>query len=413
MTENNGKCPVKHLTTLPGDGTPLAPSPKLAKWRSMASATPLSFDDGHEGLIATRYEAARLVLADPRFSMSPARLPLGPSADTERGELFLHAPVPAEIPGPLDEDAQISEKSSLLSLDGDEHSRLRRLVSPRFSLKQARGRREWVANMVAEQVKILQEKGSPADLWVDYALPIAARTHCKVIGIPDSMYEEFVRLFQEKSTAQAKYDFIREVIAIKKDNPGEDVISDFLASDELSSLEAQGLLRMLMVSGRDSVAYLIATTMVALLTNQKELDALLRNPDHIDTAVEEFMRVGAMFITLFPRTAVEDVELDGVLVKSGQSVSVSSVAANRDPERWENPDQFDVNRDAFGHLGFGYGIHGCIGQQLARIEISEAVSQLIQAFKGLTLVHAEQLEPMAFAHPVAVYEAGSVIAKWD
>jgi cytochrome P450 len=158
---------------------------------------------------------------------------------------------------------------------------------------------------------------------------------------------------------------------------------------------------------------LIATTAVALLTNPEQLELLLADPDKIDSAVEEFMRYGSMFITLFPRTALEDVELEGVVVKAGQSVSVSTVAANRDPARWENPDVFDVTRDGLGHLGFSYGVHGCIGQQVARIEIAEGIRQLILGCKGLRLVEAEQLSPMPFAHPVAVYEAGAVLVEWD
>lgn len=345
--------------------------------------------------------------------MRPERLPLGPAGDLASEKDVPNAALPAEIPGPLDEDGQLSEQSNLLILDGEEHSRLRRLVTPRFSLKQVRGRREWVSGMVSEQLQLFRAKGSPADIWRDYGLPIAAKAHCKFIGIPDSHYEQFVRLFEGSSTAQAKYDFIREVLALRSDDAGDDVISDLLSAEGVSDHEIQGLLRLLMGAGRDSVAYLIATTSVALLTNRDQLEVLMANPDQIDLAVEEFMRVGAMFITLFPRTALEDVDFDGVRVRAGQSVSVSSVAANRDPERWDDPDLFDVNRDAFGHLGFSYGIHGCIGQQLARVEISEAIRQLIQGCPGLRLTHADQLEPMPFAHPVAVYEAGSVIVEWD
>lgn len=412
MTESINKCPVNHAT-LPGDGTPTKPSSKFAEWRSQGPATPLKYQDGHIGLIATSYELARSVLSDPRFSMRPERLPMGPEGDLASDKDVPNAALPAELPGPLDEDAQISEHSNLLIMDGDEHSKLRRLVTPRFSLKQARSRREWISVMVAKQLEIFKAKEQPADIWRDYGLPIAAKTHCHVIGVPDSHLQTFIDLFEGSSTAQQKYDFIREVLAIRQGNPGEDVISDLLASDEISRHETEGILRLLLGAGRDSVAYLIATTSVALLTNPDQLEILLSDPEKIDGAVEEFMRFGAMFVTLFPRTALEDVELEGVLVKKGQSVSVSSVAANRDPARWENPDSFDVTRDGFGHLGFSYGIHGCIGQQVARIEISEGIKQLFLGCQELKLVHADQLTPMPFAHPVAVYEAGSVMVTWQ
>ena len=412
MTDTTPRCPVNHAS-LPGDGTPLRPSPSFAIWRETASATPLKFQDGHDGLIATGYDLARAVLSDPRFSMRPERLPLGPVGDLASDKDVPNAALPAEIPGPLDNDAQISEQSNLLILDGAEHSRLRRLVTPRFSLKQARSRRDWINNMVSEQLALFKAKQQPADIWRDYGLPIAARTHCHVIGVPETHLETFVELFEGSSTAQQKYDFIREVLELRKANPGDDVISDLLASEEITRNETEGVLRLLLGAGRDSVAYLIATTAVALLTNPEQLELLLADPDKIDSAVEEFMRYGSMFITLFPRTALEDVELEGVVVKAGQSVSVSTVAANRDPARWENPDVFDVTRDGLGHLGFSYGVHGCIGQQVARIEIAEGIRQLILGCKGLRLVEAEQLSPMPFAHPVAVYEAGAVLVEWD
>ncbi len=190
------------------------------------------------------------------------------------------------------------------------------------------------------------------------------------------------------------------------------MISDLLGS-ELSMNDVEGLLMVLMTSGRDSIAYMIATTTVALLTHPDQLDLLRARPDLLRPAVEEFMRYGAMFVTLFPRTATEDVELDdGGRIPRGQTVSVSPVAANHDPRRFERPDEFDVTRDAAGHLGFGHGLHGCVGQQVARAVIHEAIGQLITELPGLRLVSAEQLEPMPFAHDVATYQAGAVIVAW-
>ena len=358
--------------------------------------------------VAARLEVRPELVARPLVGLGD--VPRG--VDPERHRRAL-AGFEAELPGELDEAAQRSEWSNLLILDGEAHSRLRRLAMSRFSVKQVRGRREWIAEMVAQELAQLKAKGTPADIWLDYARPIAARTHCRVIGVPDAEYDEFVRLFVENSTAQEKYDFIRRVLEMRENDPGEDIISDLLASDAISREETEGLLRLLMGAGRDSVAYLIATATVALLSNPEQLEILRTQPELFDTVIEEFMRVGAMFVTLFPRTALEDVEIEGVLIKAGQSVSVSPVAANRDPERWDRPEELDVSRDAFGHLGFGHGIHGCIGQQLARVEIREGIRQLIEGCPGLRLVDAEQLKPMPFAHPVAVYEAGSVIVEWD
>jgi cytochrome P450 len=164
-----------------------------------------------------------------------------------------------------------------------------------------------------------------------------------------------------------------------------------------------------MVSGRDNVAYMISTGILALLRNPDQLQALRDDPTLIDAGIEELLRISAVFLTMFPRTAMEDVEIDGVKIARGQSVSVSAVAANHDGRQYSDPDRFDLSRDAFGHLGFGNGIHGCLGQQVARIEIKEGIMQLIQAFPNLKLVRAEQDSPMPFVHPVAAYQVGQVI----
>lgn len=401
-------CPYPHhARSLPGDGTPLAPSPQFAEWRGHGPFAPLDFQDGHEGLIATRYDAVVTVLQDPRFSMRPARMPVGPDGSAEDA-----AAVPLELPGDLDEAGQASEELNLLTLDGAEHAKLRRAATARFSVRQARSREPWIREMIAEQIARLRTMEGPVDLWRDYAMPISARTHCHVIGIPPQKYDTFVELFVEASTAQQKYDFIRALIEERRTTPGEDVITDLLANPELTAIEVEGLLRLLMGAGRDSVAYLIATASVALLTNPEQLATLRNDVTGVGPAVEEFMRTGAMFVTLFARTATEDVEIEGTLIPAGTSVAVSPVGANRDPEHWgADADRFDVTREAFGHLGFGYGIHGCIGQQVARVEIREAITALLEQFPDISLVHAEQLEPQPFAHPVAVYEAGEVLVK--
>ena len=409
------QCPF-HARSLPGDGTPLSPSPQLAEWRAQGALVPLDFQDGHEGLVATHYEAAIAVLQDRRFSMRPGRMPVGPDATGHGAHgdgTAESAAVPLEAAGELDESGQRSDDLNLLNLDGEEHSKLRRAVTGWFSVRQARAREPWIRDMIADQIAQLQAKGPIVDLWRDYAMPISARTHCHVIGIPDHHYPRFVELFVEESTAQQKYDFIRALLEERRETPGEDVITDLLDNPDLDRVEIEGLLRLLMGAGRDSVAYLIATASVALLTDPAQLAVLREDPEKIRAAVEEFMRVGAMFVTLFARTATEDVVIEGVPVAAGTSVAVSPVAANRDPARWERPEEFDVTRDAFGHLGFGYGIHGCIGQQVARVEIREAITALLESFPELTLVDAEQLTPQPFAHPVAVYEAGTVTVRLD
>ena len=417
MTDT-AQCPFNGPQSLPGDSTPLRPSPTIAAWREAGAAVPLRYSDDHVGFVVTRYDAARGVLEDRRFSQQPQRTPQGPihgHPSPDEGTGNWHVEDDDKVPGKATLDAaarHASEVSNLLGLDGASHARMRRAITSRFSVRQVRSRQEWVATTVARQLEHLRAQGSPAELTAHYAQPISALTHCHVLGVPDSRVPTFINRFVHTSTTQEKYDFIRDVLDARRGDPGEDVISDLLGSD-FSIAEIEGLLHVLMTSGRDSVAYMIATATVALLSHPRQLAALRSEPHLIDGAIEEFMRTGAMFITLFPRTATEDVEIEGISIRAGQTVSVSPVGANRDPRRFDHPDDFDIERDASGHLGFGHGPHGCVGQQLARLEIREAITQLISGLPAIKLVEAEQTRPMPFANPVATYEAGSVVIAWD
>jgi cytochrome P450 len=392
---------VSVIRKLPIDGTPLCPSATLAQWREEAAATPLEYEDGHQGLVINRYELAKLILEDKRFSQKPIRIPAhqvireesDPGINVVGGELATE--------GELD-------PGNLLFLDGEQHLKIRRAVTSRFSVRAAKGYEADIKDIVATQIKRLSAQGSPVDITEYYSEPISAHGHARVLGIPESFFKDYERLFVGKSEENEKIDYLRRVLASKKNFLADDVLSDLLKSD-LSKNEIEGLTFSLMVSGRDNVAYMISTGILALLRNPDQLQALRDDPTLIDAGIEELLRISAVFLTMFPRTAMEDVEIDGVKIARGQSVSVSAVAANHDGRQYSDPDRFDLSRDAFGHLGFGNGIHGCLGQQVARIEIKEGIMQLINAFPNLKLVRAEQDSPMPFVHPVAAYQVGQVI----
>ena len=392
---------VSEIRKLPIDGTPLCPSATLAQWREEAAATPLEYEDGHQGLVINRYELAKLILEDKRFSQKPIRIPAhqvireesDPGINVVGGELATE--------GELD-------PGNLLFLDGEQHLKIRRAVTSRFSVRAAKGYEADIKDIVATQIKWLSAQGSPVDITEYYSEPISAHGHARVLGIPESFFKDYERLFVGKSEENEKIDYLRRVLASKKNFLADDVLSDLLKSD-LSKNEIEGLTFSLMVSGRDNVAYMISTGILALLRNPDQLQALRDDPTLIDAGIEELLRISAVFLTMFPRTAMEDVEIDGVKIARGQSVSVSAVAANHDGRQYSDPDRFDLSRDAFGHLGFGNGIHGCLGQQVARIEIKEGIMQLINAFPNLKLVRAEQDSPMPFVHPVAAYQVGQVI----
>jgi cytochrome P450 len=389
---------------MPVDGTPLTPPPSFADYRETGAAVPLRYADGHEGLLTTNWDFARAILEDERFSLKAWRFPL----EAQHGAA--HSQVEDD---PIDAQAEESmEFANLLNLDSPQHGRVRKSITGRLSVRAVRSYAERVHDVVARQLEHLMSLGSPANLTVEFAEPISGYDHCLVLGIPDDMVDEFFELYLGSSLRQQKHDFARRVLEAKRDDLGEDTISDLLRS-ELTPAEIEGVLIVLMTSGRDSVAYMIATATNMLLKNPAQLQLLRDDPDLIQTGIEEIMRYGAMFVTVFPRLATEDMEIDGVHIAKGTTVSASPVAGNRDPHHWEHPDVLDLNRDAYGHLSFGHGQHGCVGQQYARLQIKEAITQLLAAMPNLRLVEAEQDEPIRpFPSELPTYHAGDVIIAW-
>ena len=389
-------CP--HKRNLPSDGTPLKPSPTLDHWRESSAITPLSFPDGHEGWIALEQQISQEILMDTRFSQQPHRFPgLAPQQTPE---------------GFIDERDKLAiTTADLLALDGDQHRKCRKTVTSKFSFKAVNSYTEAVSALVSKQLSHLLEQPQPVDLSEHFSEPISIANHAFVLGIPDSMVKEFERTFVGSVSREERITYLREVYQYKLENPGEDVISHLIQS-ELTQAEVEGLIYVFFTSGRDSVAYMISTSMVALLQNPDQLN-LLRNSLPVPAeAIEELMRFCAMFVTLFPRTALEDLELNGEKIQAGQSISVSPVAVNRDPRIWSEPNSLKLDREVKAHLSFGHGIHGCLGQQLARLVIQESLTQLLRAINSIELVSAEQLEPMEFAHPVATYKVGSVFINF-
>ena len=389
-------CPYRH--NLPSDGTPLNPSPTLDHWRESSEISPLSYPDGHEGWIALQQQISQEILMDTRFSQQPHRFPgLAPQ----------HTPEDF-----IDERDELAiTTADLLALDGDQHRKCRKTVTSKFSFKAVNSYSDAVSALVSRQLSHLLEQPQPVDLTEHFSEPISIANHAFVLGIPNSMVSEFERTFVGSVSRQERINFLRDVYQFKVENPGDDVISHLIQS-ELTQAEVEGLIYVFFTSGRDSVAYMISTSMVALLQNPDQLELMRATLPVSKEAVEELMRYCAMFVTLFPRTALEDLEIGGQKIEAGQSVSVSPVAVNRDPRIWDEPNALKIDREVKAHLSFGHGIHGCLGQQLARLVIQESLTQLLEAIHSIELVSAEQLEPMEFAHPVATYKVGKVIINF-
>ncbi|PXY28977.1 cytochrome [Prauserella coralliicola] len=366
---------MREPTTLPTArpaGRPFDPPAELAGLRAERPLRRMSYPDGHEGWLATGYDVVRAVLADPRFS--------------SRYEL-MHFPFPEqEIP-----DGFTAPLGDLTGIDPPEHTRYRKLLAGRFTVRRMRLLTARVEEVTARQLDVLAEHGPPADLVTMFAQPVPALLICELLGVPYADHELFQRhtatLVSMDSSAEEKgaaindlYGYLHELVIAKRATPTDDVLSDLTRSD-LTDGELAGIGAFLLGAGLDTTASMLALGTFALLCEPAQFAALRDDPER---AVEELLRYLTVGHTGV-RAALEDVELAGETIRAGESVTLALQAADRDPSRFPDPDVLDVRRQASGHLAFGHGAHQCLGQQLARVELRVAFPALAERFPTLRL----------------------------
>ncbi|MFH8745839.1 cytochrome P450 [Streptomyces rimosus] len=392
--------------TLPTDrrtGCPFDPPGEL----TALSDRPLRrmrYADGHIGWLATGHAAARAVLSDPRFS--------------SRYEL-LHLPVP--MPG-MEEMTSVppAPTGDFLGLDAPEHTRYRRLLTGKFTVRRMRQLSERVEQFTHECLDAMEQAGPTVDLVEAFARPVPALMICELLGVPyadrDRFQEHVATLFDQAADAEARGaafaavgQFMGELVAAKRAEPTDDLLSDLTTSD-LTEEELIGVGGVLLAAGLDTTANMLGLGTFALLSNPDQLDALRADPGLAGQTVEELLRYLSVADPI-PRAALEDVEIEGRLVRAGETVTVSVQAANRDPLKFPDPDRFDIHRKATGHVSFGHGPHQCLGQQLARVEMTVAFPALFARFPTLRLAVPPQEVPLR--DRANIYGVISLPVTWD
>ncbi|MEV4894957.1 cytochrome P450 [Nonomuraea sp. NPDC055795] len=364
------------------DDRPWDPPTDLTRLREEKPLWRMTFPDGHLGWLALSHELVRFIAGDARFS-SRYELMHYPSADA--GQL------PPAQPGDLG------------GMDAPQHTRYRKLLAGKFTVRRMRLLTERIEQVVQEYLDAMEAKGPGVDLVEAFAKPVPAVVICELLGVPFADREEFLSnaakiggLDAGPEEQYAAYvalgEYIAELVRAKRDDPTDDLLSDLTTSD-LSDEELAGVGSFLLGAGLDTTANMIGLGMFVLLEHPEQLASLRAEPELAGNAVEELMR----FLTITAvgaRTALEDVELGGELIKAGETVTVAVQVANRDPERFPNPHVLDLRRDASGHIGFGHGIHQCLGQQLARVEMRAAFPALLARFPSLELAVPAGQVPM-------------------
>jgi cytochrome P450 len=382
----------------PARVSPADPAPEVfAQLRSCPVAQG-ELPDGSAAWLVGGYEQVRQVLTDQRFSRALAA-----------------------GPGRALQGIELSAADSIIGMDAPEHTRLRKLVASAFTVRRVEAVRPRVAAIVDELIGAFTARPQPTDLVTSFSLPLPVRVICESLGVPTVDMDKFrawsstlVTDWEQDSgeilTALAElYEHFAELIRIKRTQPGDDLLSALIAArdcgDRLPEEELTNLACTILVAGYD-----ISLSLLALLDHPAEMAKLRADPRLIPGAVEELVRYVRIGVLPLARVTTEDVKLGGVTIPGGEVVLPIIVAANRDPSVFSKPDRFDVSRAPASHLGFGSGAHHCLGAQLARVELQEALRGLVTRLPGLAL--AVPPADLRFKPGMAIHNLRALPITW-
>ncbi|WP_112263144.1 cytochrome P450 [Lentzea terrae] len=363
------------------DAGPFDPPSQITALRETRPVSPMTFPDGHEGWLVTGYDAVRQVMSDTRFS---SRQDIG----------IIH--VPFETPGMPEQTEPSPQVPGLfISMDPPDHTALRRKLTGAFTVKRMKQLEDDIVAITEQQLDSLATLTPPVDLVQEFALPVPSLVICELLGVPYADRETFqsnssrfmerdIALDDKLAAFGAMFGYLAELVTAKRADPAEDILSDLARDEDLSIEDLTGMAFLLLLAGHETTANMLALGTFALLEHPSQLAELRADPSLVPDAVEELMRYLSV-ADIFYRYATEDLELGGETIPAGSTVVVSLLAANRDPARFEHPDVLDVHRKVRGQVAFGHGIHQCLGQQLARIEMRAGFEGLLRRFPSLEL----------------------------
>ncbi|WP_328610326.1 cytochrome P450 [Amycolatopsis sp. NBC_00345] len=329
---------------------------------------------------------------------------------------------PGGDPDPDAPRTLFNQPGFLLSYNGPEHARLRRMLTSAFTVRRLQQLRPWIEQIVDDRLTEIAQAGPTVDLVPEFALPIPSLVICELLGVPYADRAQFQHqsavLLDLTKTAQEQFDnyaamhaYMADLIATLRAEPGDSLLGSVIREqgDELTDEELVGFGNILLVAGHETTSNMIGLGTLALLQNPDQL-AAVRDDDTVTTsAVEELLRYLSI-VTQLNRRAAEDLDLNGRPVKAGERLLLSVLAANQDRELIGDETSLNVRRKPVAHLAFGFGPHQCLGQQLARIELRVALPALLRRFPSLRL--AVPLEDVGFRVLSPVYGLKSLPLTW-
>jgi cytochrome P450 len=392
--------------TRPAD--PLVPPPEYAGLRAEQPISRISiWDGGLTPWLVTRYEDARAILASPAFSSDPTPRPCMP-------------PFPSFREGEFE-----PEPGFFIAQDPPVHDFMRQLLTREFMIRRINALRPGIEALTAELLDGMEQQGAPLDLVEHFSLPLPSLVICNLLGVPYEDHDFFQRrtkiLVDTRSepelleaTADELREFLEKLVDRKRMEPGDDVLSRLgaYANDgTITARDAVNLGIFLLIAGHETTANMTALSTIALIRNPDQLPRLQAGPAEAANAVEELLRYLTIVHVGLRRYATEDFAVGGVTIRAGEGVIIALGAANYDGGIFPGADQLDLARpNARQHVAFGFGIHQCLGQPLARAELQIALPALFERFPRLRL--AVPLEEIPFKKAALVYGVEKLPVVW-
>lgn len=381
---------------------PLHPPPEFARWREDAGLQRVLYH-GEPTWLVSRYQDIRAALVDPRLSAQTFPENLKPDG--------------------ADDDTPIMFARS----DDPEHNRVRRMMTSDFTFRRCEAMRPQIQAIVDRFIDAMIAKGPPVDLVHDFGLPVPSLVIALLLGVPEAdlgPFQEYTSAgLEAHATEEEKaqsfgsmYAYIEQLVDKKQRCPGDDLISR-LVVDQMQTGQINRATVVLsgitmLVAGHETTANMISLGTVTLLEHPEVFQRLGDTDDNAQIAkiVEELMRYLTIVHCQVDRVAIEDFALAGQQIRVGDRVLMNLPAGNWDSEFTEHPERFDIERNTRGHVGFGYGVHQCIGANLARVEMQIAFATLARRLPGLRLaVPARELK---FKGTSDIYGMSELPVSW-
>ncbi|MEU5693439.1 cytochrome P450 [Actinosynnema sp. NPDC020468] len=385
---------------------PFAPPERYARLRAEQPVSEVRLPSGRTAWVVATHALVRQALTDPRLS-----------SDRLKPGFPLLLPIPTEALAKL--------TPSLLGIDPPKHTLHRRMVITEFTVKRVRALRPHIQRGVDAAIDAMIAGPRPVDLVRALSLPVPTQLICELLGVPyrdRELFQAITKLItsrtstaEERGRANAELTaYLELLVATNEATPDDGLIGRLVVryreADRYDRAELVGLARLLLLAGHETTANMISLGVVALLENPRQLADFKADPALAGQTVEELLRFFSVAELISARVATEDLRLGDVVVRAGEGVIALGGAANHDETVFPRPGTVDIHRNARRHVAFGYGIHQCLGQNLARLELEVVYGTLFRRLPDLRL--AVPVERLRFKHDSEIYGIHEVPVTW-